>query len=103
MSSRLSGNRLKMSFYLSFKESIDPREWPLKYAIYDPTYYIEMLHVETDDAIRLADAPTDCTHRLIEPAPSMENVMLAQALDRTQTAGDGLGALFAETVEIRCK
>lgn len=102
MSSTLRGARLEMSFVLPFKEPVDMAGANFEYAIYDPTYYIEMLHAESSDAIRLAGAPTDCEHRLIEPTPTMEAVMLAQALDRTETASDGLGATFAERVKVRC-
>jgi ABC-type uncharacterized transport system substrate-binding protein len=103
MSSKLTGARLSMSFYLPFKTTIDPRGKPLQYAVYDPTYFIEVLHAKADDAIQLAGAPANCAHVLIEPTPSMEAVLLAQSLDRTQSAGDGLGVLFAQTVEIRCR
>lgn len=102
ISSAFLGERLGMTFVLPFKSPIDLKGSSFMYAIFDPTYYIEMLHAESDDAIRLEAAPADCTHRLIEPNPTMESVALAAALDRTQTAGDGLGALFAERVAVQC-
>src|SRR3546814_462775 len=102
MSSALHGQRLGMTFVLPFESPIDLKGSSFVYAIYDPTYYIEMLHADSDDAIRLDAAPAGCAHRLIEPNPSMESLALAAALDRTQTAGDGLGALFAERVAVQC-
>lgn len=102
MSSTMRRQRLEMTFVVVFQSPVDLHGASLEYAIYDPTYYIEMLHADTAGAIRLDGAPAACTHRLIAPAPSIETIMLAQALDRTQTAGDGLGALFAERVEVRC-
>jgi ABC-type uncharacterized transport system substrate-binding protein len=101
-SSRMNGKRLEMTFLLPFIEPADLSGGPLVYAIYDPTYYIEVLHVERPDAIRLVNAPTECRHRLLPPQPTPESVMLAQALDVTQSGGDGLGLLFAEKVSVRC-
>jgi ABC-type uncharacterized transport system substrate-binding protein len=100
--SRMVGHRLEMTFLLPFQAPVDLAAGPLVYAIYDPTYYIEVLHAERPDAVRLVNAPKDCRSRLIPPHPTPENVMLAQALDTTQTAGDGLGLLFAEKVSVRC-
>jgi len=101
-SSALRGQRLDMTFLLRFEAPLDLKGSRLLYAIFDPTYYIEILHSESEDAVRLEAAPAGCTHHMIEPNPAMEAVALAAALDRTQTAGDGLGSLFAEWVEIEC-
>jgi ABC-type uncharacterized transport system substrate-binding protein len=85
-----------------FKVPIDLRGRTLQYASCDPTYFTEILRAESGNTIRLAGAPADCTNLMNELTPTMETIMLVQALDRTQTAGDGLGVLFAETVELRC-
>lgn len=103
MSSTLRGARLDMRFVVPFAAPLDLGKSPMTYAIYDPTYYIEMLHAETADAVRLVGAPPACTYRLVDPVPSLEAVALAAALDSTQRqAGDGLGAVFAERVTVRC-
>jgi ABC-type uncharacterized transport system substrate-binding protein len=102
MSSSLEGNRLSMTFVIPFESKIDPATSGVTYSIYDPTYYIEMLHAEVDDPVRLENAPAGCTYRLIDPIPTMEALSLAATLDRTQRASDSLGAQFAERVEIRC-
>lgn len=102
MSSHMEGNRLEMTFELPLAEPQRPPAGGLVYAVYDPTYYIEMLHAESDDAIRLIGAPTGCGASLEEPNPSLETVTLAASLDRMQTATDGLGALFAQRVTVRC-
>ena len=102
MSSALRGDRLEMTFVLPFAAPLDLKVAPLEYAIFDPTYYIEMLHARGPDAIRLDGAPRGCAHRLIEPSPDVDAASFAAALDRTQTGSWGLGALFAEKVAIRC-
>ena len=103
VSANYRDGRLDMTFTYAFAKPVSPATAPLRYAIADPTYYIEMLHVDAADAIRLEGSPAGCRHRLIEPQPTMEAVGLAAALDRTQSGGDGLGALFAQTVVIQCK
>lgn len=102
MSSTLEGSRLSMTFVIPFESKADPTGSGLTYSIYDPTYYIEMLHAEVERPIRLENAPAGCTYRLIDPIPTMEALSLASALDRSQTAEDGFGAQFAERAEIRC-
>jgi hypothetical protein len=62
-----------------------------------------MLHVEAKDAVSfLGNPPKGCQARLEKPNPNLEDVALAAALDQTQTAGDGLGVLFAEKVHLDC-
>ena len=102
MSSTQLDGRLEMTFVVRFRAALDIAGSPLTYSIFDPTYYIEMLHAESDGAVRLEAAPAGCSHRLIKPTPTFEAVSLAAALDRTQTAADGLGAVFAERVEVQC-
>lgn len=99
---RMVDKRMEMSFTLPLAKPLAVGTALVTYAIYDPTYYIEMLHAESPDAIRLSGAPAGCGHKLVEPQPPTETVSLAKAMDRTQSAGDSLGANFAETVEIRC-
>lgn len=99
---RLVDKRLEMSFVLPLAQPLAVGAAPVTYSIYDPTYYTEMLHAEAADAVRLRNAPAGCRHAVVPPAPPAETVGLARAMDRTQSAGDGLGAFFAETVELRC-
>jgi len=94
--------RLIMSFVVPFEQALDLTELSLTYSVYDPTYYIEMLHADVDDPINLEAAPDSCSFEVLAPNPSFEAVSLAAALDRDQSAGDGLGALFAEQVIVQC-
>jgi ABC-type uncharacterized transport system substrate-binding protein len=102
MSSQMHGDRLQMTFVVPFaQQDLAPGD-AFTYAVFDPTYYIAMLHADAADAVRLEGAPEGCTHQLAEPRPDPEAVALASMLDQTQSGGDGLGAQFAETVTIRC-
>ncbi|MEM9682330.1 MAG: DUF1007 family protein [Pseudomonadota bacterium] len=95
-------DRLQMTFTLPLETPLDPAVSSVDYLIYDPTYYIEMLHAENGRAITLSGAGQDCKHSLTPPNPNPETIAFAAALDRTQSGGDGLGKLFAERVTIRC-
>ena len=101
-SSRMFGARLEMTFTLPFKAPVQLTDKPFVYSIYDPTYYIEMLHADIKDVIRLIDAPAGCKHSLFKPDPNPEMVALAAGLDRNQSAGDTLGAIFADEVLVEC-
>lgn len=96
------GRRLQLTFTLPLAPPLPPSETPVSYSVYDPSYYIEMLHAENQEAIRLVNAPADCRYTLIPPRPDPARVEQAAALDRSQSGGDGLGEFFAERVTIRC-
>jgi len=95
-------DRLRMTFTLLLDKPLDPAAAPVEYMVFDPTYYIEMLHAESAGAIALSGAAPGCRHTLTPPKPNPDAVALAASMDRTQSAGDGLGQLFAERVTIRC-
>ncbi|HAA92715.1 MAG: hypothetical protein CMM48_13470 [Rhodospirillaceae bacterium] len=91
-------------FTIEFEKPVNPKRQNFVYAVYDPTYYIEILHVEKKPAFTLAGiAPNQCLGRLIKPNPDAEARMFAAALDKTQSGGNDLGRLFAEKVALQCK
>ena len=98
----MEGNRLAMEFDVPLKTATSPIKELIDYQVYDPGYYIEILHFKSDDAITL---PEDgrCVYNLIPPAPPKEMSLLAAGLDRNQIAEDGFGAYFAETVALTCE
>lgn len=102
MSTRMRDKRLEMAFRLPFETPVSVTDMPLGYAIFDPTYYIEMVHAEVPDPIVLDGAPAGCRAELKQPNPDPEQIVLAASLDRTETAGDTLGKFFAETVRVTC-
>jgi len=98
----IKDGRFIMTFTLPFAEPVDPRESAFTYAAYDPSYYIEIVHAEGGGVEFAGTGATGCASRVEEPDPSIEQVSLAAALDRNQTAASGFGAFFAETVHVTC-
>ncbi|MGI9508810.1 MAG: DUF1007 family protein [Geminicoccaceae bacterium] len=98
----LRDGRMWMRFEVPLLEPIDPRSKAVTFAVYDPTYYIEIVHVEGDIVTFDGEGGDDCSGEIVQPKPTYEQVSLAAALDKDETAGDELGELFAETVVLRC-
>ena len=99
----LRDGRLWLRFVLPFDRPLDPKTDHLVFSIFDPTYYIEMLHLKDDIVTFRGTGAQACSGRVIAPNPTTEAVMLAAALDKDAKATDTLGALFAETVEVECR
>lgn len=99
-------DRVEFMFLLPLAHPLTLGEAPLRYRIYDPSYYIEMVHEVNDDQTPRADAlvvtGAECTTRIIAADPDPEQVAKASRLDRTDEAPDGLGRFFAETGEVQC-
>ena len=98
----LRDKRLWLRFEVPLVEPVDPDSGRLTFAVYDPTYYIEILYLEGEFIAFSGQGADACFGRVIPPNPSFEAIALASALDRTQSGGDGLGELFAETVVVEC-
>ncbi len=94
--------RLRMTFLVPFAKPFALGQDPLRYAVYDPTYYVELLHSLGDDAVAMSAAPGGCTYAVQAPNPNPETMSFAASLDKTETAGDGLGIHFAEWVSVQC-
>ena len=101
-SAEMQGERLLMRFTLPLSEAVDPRAAPFSYAVYDPTFYIQILHQQDNPVAFEGAAPAGCGFDLRPPDPDEELVAFAAALDQTQSGGDGLGAHFAEWVSVTC-
>ncbi|MGD9164876.1 MAG: DUF1007 family protein [Chromatiales bacterium] len=98
----MRNHRLEISFFLPFESPRDPSITPLTYRVFDPSYYIEMIHAEAKDAISLRDAPDECRHHVVQPSPDPEKVAYAASLPASQSGGNDLGKFFAEKVVIEC-
>ena len=96
-------DRLVLVFTVPLAEPVNPQNGRLAYAVFDPTYYIEILHVEEEPVLLEGSVPEGCAPELIKPNPDIETVSLAASLDKTESAGDGLGAFFAERVVLNCE
>ncbi|MGD9536724.1 MAG: DUF1007 family protein [Alphaproteobacteria bacterium] len=98
----LRNGRIWLRFVLPLGRSIDPRKEQMSFAVFDPSYYIEILHLK-DDVIAFRGKEVDgCAGRIIPPTPTDEAIMMAAALDRNAASDDTLGAIFAETVKVTC-
>lgn len=96
---------LHFRFRLELEQPVDPTDEPLAYRVYDPTYFIEILHqdphgTEILDASGLVDAT--CQARLERPRPDPALVARALALDYGASVDYDLGRHFAERVTLRC-
>lgn len=94
--------RLWLRFEIAFHEPVDPRQHNITYAVYDPTYYIEILHLEGDVVTLNGEKPGGCFASILPAAPSGATIAMAAALDKNVKAPDTLGQMFADTVEILC-
>ncbi|WP_416139258.1 DUF1007 family protein [Halomonas sp. HK25] len=101
------GGRVEFIFLLPLSEPLPLAGQTLRYQVFDPTYYIEMVHEEenrvpADDAL-LVGGELACEARIHQPNPDPELVMRAAMLDVDDEAEPGLGRHFAETGEVACR
>nr|WP_244511260.1 DUF1007 family protein [Halomonas arcis] len=78
----------------------------LEYQVYDPTYYLEVVHEAEDDqprddALVLRDMPA-CVLTVLPADPDPERVIAASRLDVDESGEPGLGRFFAETGQVVC-
>jgi ABC-type uncharacterized transport system substrate-binding protein len=99
----LSDERLWLKFDVPLAQPVDPHAGYVSYMIYDPTYYIEVLHQEEEPVTFEGPGAERCRGTITAPNPTFDAMALASALDVTQSAGDGLGEVFAETVDVTCR
>ncbi len=98
----VAAGRIWLRFELPLAEPVDPATANVRYAVFDPTYFIEILH-RGDAPVALAEPLADrCEVAVIAPDPPAEIVSFAAMLDRNAEADDGLGAHFAEWIELAC-
>jgi ABC-type uncharacterized transport system substrate-binding protein len=95
-------NRIEMRFTVAANESVgsEVRSW--SYAIFDPTYYIEMLHAEDASITIDGDLAGKCNSWVEQPNPSADAVALSQSTTLDNNANDTVGRFFAETVHVSC-
>jgi len=101
--SEMKGQQLLLSFTVPLAEALDPQRYAVKFAVYDPTYFIQMTHRPQDPPGFTGNEQDRCEAQVKQPNPSPKTIARAFALDRSATPDDDLGDLFAETVHIQCK
>ncbi|WP_018138112.1 MULTISPECIES: DUF1007 family protein [unclassified Thioalkalivibrio] len=104
-SMRMEDGLLFFRFRLALDEPVDVGSETLAYKVYDPTYFIELLHEEpAGTRIVEADglAAAGCSAELERPRPDPQLVAKAMMLDYGATVDYDLGRHFAERVTVRC-
>lgn len=98
----LREGRLWMRFSVPLERPVDASGVEFSYAIYDPSYYIEILHEKGARIAFKGENPKRCVGKIVPPDPDFDIIAFAQSLDRGAEAVDTLGRSFAEWVEISC-
>lgn len=99
--------RVEFIFLLPLAEPQPLSEQTLQYQVFDPTYYLEVVH-EAEDDTPDEDALTvggelSCTTRILPADPDPELVAEAAMLDINDQAEPGMGRHFAETGVVACE
>ncbi|KPQ20478.1 ABC-type uncharacterized transport system, substrate-binding protein [Halomonas sp. HL-93] len=99
-------DRLTFIFILPFSSTPALSGSTLTYQVYDPTYYLEVVHEAegdepSDDALVLRKMP-QCELSVLPADPDPERVMAASRLDADESGEPGLGRYFAETGRVVC-
>jgi len=101
--SELREGRLWMRFVVPLATPVDPKRQAFAFAVFDPTYYIEILHLQGDVVAFRGDSAAGCLGRIVPPKPTTEAVLLTRAMDRGAMPDATLGRAFAEQVEVKCR
>jgi ABC-type uncharacterized transport system substrate-binding protein len=94
--------QLRMTFETAVNGALPVQEAPLTYKIYDPEFYIEMIHIEGNEPVSLTDAAAACGWELNPPEENQALAAFASTLGPDQSPGMELGSFFAEEVTIKC-
>ncbi|HSP32049.1 MAG TPA: DUF1007 family protein [Halomonas sp.] len=99
--------RLTFMFILPLETPQPLNNKILTYQVFDPTYYIEIVHdgdddQPRDDALILHGEPS-CELTILPADPDPELVTEAAMLGEDETGEPGLGRYFAETGRVDCR
>jgi ABC-type uncharacterized transport system substrate-binding protein len=98
----LQDGKLRLRFSVPLERPVIPEDRRINYAIFDPSYYIDIQHSEGGHRLPSNTSPDGCRTVLVAPNPTFEARTLADSLDRLDTARESFGALFAERVRLEC-
>lgn len=101
-SASLHMKRLLLEFELPLEKAVGARGGGVTLAVYDPTYYIEMLHGSAAAIAFAGPGAASCRARIVPAAPSPDLRQRALEMDRQAVPDHGLGEKFADRVEIGC-
>ncbi|MEM7302680.1 MAG: DUF1007 family protein [Pseudomonadota bacterium] len=98
----IENEQLAIRFETPFAKPLGGKGKTFRYAVYDPTYYIAVLHRDGLKGVKLDAAAKGCKAEFQPSEPSTDQVALAASLGINQSAGNGLGIHFAEWVYVKC-
>ncbi|MGG4605207.1 DUF1007 family protein [Paenalcaligenes sp. Me131] len=102
-SGELLDDELHLRFTVLLKQPMKMAGADMALAVFDPSFYIEILqHPERPPRIQ-GDSARECELRLQYPEPTTEDFLMAAAIDNGLEVGPQFGALFAETVHVHCE
>jgi len=96
--SQFKGARWHLEFLVPFQTPLAVGAADLSYQVFDPTYYVSILHGEGT----INQGPSNCQYSLSAPTPSADMQDRAKNLDAFTSAPVSLGHHFAETVRLSC-
>lgn len=96
-------NRVWMGFTVSIESPVNLASQAFSYAIFDPTYYIEMYHAEGETISFQGTAPDNCGTEILQPNPSSDAIALSRSSSLDANPDNTIGRLFAETIHVTCK
>ena len=99
---RVTRDQLELTFRLDLDQPLELRGSRFEYSVFDPTYYIEILHARRH-LPELRGAPRGCRREIIEPDPPEDLATFAASLDQNAESDEGLGIHFAERAAIECR
>jgi ABC-type uncharacterized transport system substrate-binding protein len=99
IAARLESKRLVLEFTLPLAKAAGQST---TLSVYDPTYYIEMLHGSASSVVFQGPGSDRCRANIIEAKPDEKTRQRAMGMDRQATADHSLGEKFAERVDITC-
>lgn len=97
--------RLSLDMTLRLNKPLDPVVKPVRFAFFDPTYYIDLVFAR-DEPLRLAGPPDHCRARVDAPEVAggttvPDDIANAMRIDPNKPL-ESLGARFAEWVTLDC-
>jgi ABC-type uncharacterized transport system substrate-binding protein len=95
--------RLWMRFVVPLVTPVDPKRQVFVFSVFDPSYFIEMLHIKDEPIMFRAEGSNACRADIHMPQPAVAALALASALDRNAKAPEAFGELFAEKVTVTCR
>lgn len=93
--------KVTVSFYLPLAKPLTA-DGELELAIFEPTHYVDMAWVETDDIALSPTLAQHCQVSVQQPEPTEEQLEYAASLGEDGSPDWPLGEVFTQRAQIRC-